>query len=308
LEQDSTAFVEALEVPTSERLRTRRKAEAARARVELVRVTAELRELVDDLTAAELALRTGDYSQLPLTRRLRSGRRPAALAEEVEAARRRLTEKQEEVERKRMQTEALERDAQEPRRGAGAVTVYRLHSTRHSVTCSAGQYAHLSLLQRTRPVLLTKKRGLHWWWYLDRFWWAERGMGAQELGAIVMTTDLASLRHREAFERARAGHLGREGVSVDDFVPEHVRREVWIRDRGRCVDCDVASGIAFDHILPLAAGGTNAVPNLELRCRSCKARRRDNESRAIVGKARIRVRAQQEWGVALTDVSWPRVS
>jgi HNH endonuclease len=185
-------------------------------------------------------------------------------------------------------------------------TVYRLHSANHFVSCSSGKYEHLSRLQRTAPVRLMAKSKWSWWWYRDRFWWADRGLGAGELASTIVTMDVASHDQREASERAQADLFHHNGDASPEFVlPEHIRREVWIRNDGRCVDCGATSSLAFDHVLPLTVGGSNTAPNLELRCRPCQVRRRDNEGRATVGKARIGAQAAKQWGVELKDTSWP---
>ena len=307
LEQDSSAFVEALEVPTGGTPQQTRKREAARARLELVRLVAEADALADELHALKAALAAGDYSE-PLTRRrLRPGRRPAAPEEEIEAARWHLARMQEDVHAKRLWTEALEREAEEPL-GHSAV-VYRLHSANHYVNCSSGQFDHLSGLQRTTPVLLTANKGWHWWWYGDRFWWADRDLSAGEIVSTIVAMDLSSHDQREAFERAQVDLFGHDGDASPEFVlPDHIRREVWIRNGGRCVDCGATSSLVFHHVLPYAVGGSNTAPNLELRCRLCLLRRRANEARATVGRARIGAHAAKEWGVELKDISWPRVS
>jgi HNH endonuclease len=183
--------------------------------------------------------------------------------------------------------------------------VYRLHSRDHYVSCSKARYEHLSALQRDTPVRVTAKSGRRWWWYRDRFWWVDGRLSAREIETTVLTLDLESHCRREAFEQAKAGLVGRNGASAEDALPDAVRREVWIRDRGRCVDCGIDSGLAFDHVLPVAVGGADTVPNLELRCRQCQLRRRDNEGRATVGKAQIGAHAAKEWGVELKDQSWP---
>jgi excisionase family DNA binding protein len=306
LEQDTRAFVEALEVPTDERLQARRRRDAAKARLELARLTATVDALADELQAAKRACDERDYSQLPMWRRLRSGRRPEALEEEVETFQRRLTRKHEEVQAKRIWTEALERDAEDSGPGHVAV-IYRMHSANHHMSSSKGQYEHLLGVQRITPVSLTTRNGLRWWWHRDRFWWADAKLSADEVEWMILTRDLASEHQREKLEQARAGILGRKGaVSAEDAVPEEVRREVWMRDRGRCVDCDISWSVAFDHLLPLAVGGSNTAANLELRCRPCQQRRRANEAKATVGKARIGAHAAREWGVQLRDIGWPR--
>ncbi len=52
-------------------------------------------------------------------------------------------------------------------------------------------------------------------------------------------------------------------------IPAQVRREVWRRDEGRCVDCGSRERLEFDHIIPVIEGGSNTARNIELRCESC---------------------------------------
>jgi hypothetical protein len=309
LRLDSTAFVAKLLIPANPEHQRRRARDAARARLELVYLMAEVDALASDLQAAKSACAARDYSTLPFLRRLRSGRRPAALDEEVQAAERRHARKHAELQATRARTEALEHDAREgAREGPGAV-VYRLHSADHHMGCSSGRYAHLSLVQRAAPVCLTRMRGLRWWWFRDRFWWADAGLGPSEVESLVLDADLSGQYQREAVERARADLLGIDDLAaVNGAVADDVRREVWIRDRGRCVDCAIESGLVFDYVLPPAAGGSSTVANLELRCRPCQSRRRDNQAKAAIGKARVGAHASKEWGVELRDGGWPRPS
>jgi hypothetical protein len=61
--------------------------------------------------------------------------------------------------------------------------------------------------------------------------------------------------------------------SKPEHIPAHVRREVWKRDGGRCQwelhngeRCGCTEGLQFDHIEPLALGGTSTVENVRLLC------------------------------------------
>jgi 5-methylcytosine-specific restriction endonuclease McrA len=64
------------------------------------------------------------------------------------------------------------------------------------------------------------------------------------------------------------------------FVPLSVRHEVWVRSDGACVDCGSKKLVEFDHIVPLAKGGSSTASNLELRCETCRrARRRSGAQR-----------------------------
>ena len=58
-------------------------------------------------------------------------------------------------------------------------------------------------------------------------------------------------------------------------IPAHVRRAVWVRDGGRCgfvgADgrrCRETKFLEFDHVLPVAQGGTSTVENVRLCCRA----------------------------------------
>lgn len=57
-------------------------------------------------------------------------------------------------------------------------------------------------------------------------------------------------------------------------IPAHVRREVWLRDGGRCTwtgpdghRCDSRWKLEFDHIQPVGRGGTSTPDNIRLLCK-----------------------------------------
>jgi hypothetical protein len=58
-------------------------------------------------------------------------------------------------------------------------------------------------------------------------------------------------------------------------IPKAVQREVWRRDRGRCVECGSKENLEFDHLLPLSKGGANTVRNIQILCQECNRRKSD---------------------------------
>lgn len=51
------------------------------------------------------------------------------------------------------------------------------------------------------------------------------------------------------------------------LIPSEVKKEVWKRDKGRCVLCGATSNLHFDHDLPYSKGGTSlTVKNVRLLC------------------------------------------
>src|SRR5436190_10615081 len=52
-------------------------------------------------------------------------------------------------------------------------------------------------------------------------------------------------------------------------IDHDTRLFVWNRDGGRCWNCGSTTDLQFDHVIPLALGGSNTADNVELLCRTC---------------------------------------
>ncbi len=52
-------------------------------------------------------------------------------------------------------------------------------------------------------------------------------------------------------------------------ITQPIRTEVWRRDGGRCVRCDLNENLEYDHIIPVSRGGATSVRNLQLLCKGC---------------------------------------
>jgi len=81
------------------------------------------------------------------------------------------------------------------------------------------------------------------------------------------------LRQERQFDRVK-----REVEALENFeklsgsprepIPENVRLFVWQRDQGRCVKCGLRERLEFDHIIPVASGGSSTERNVQLLCES----------------------------------------
>jgi len=60
-----------------------------------------------------------------------------------------------------------------------------------------------------------------------------------------------------------------------DAIPSAVRREVWRRDEGKCGKCGSRKNLEYDHIIPVAEGGSNTARNIELLCEACNRAKSD---------------------------------
>lgn len=86
-----------------------------------------------------------------------------------------------------------------------------------------------------------------------------------------ITTEVAA----EALKLLPAAGEANEAGDDRTSIPSEVRREVWRRDGGRCVRCGSRERLEYDHIIPVARGGSNTARNVELLCEACNRRKSD---------------------------------
>jgi HNH endonuclease len=133
---------------------------------------------------------------------------------------------------------------------------------------SLGPRAHARLLeaQRLEPVPVLTDGERTWWLFMDRCYWEEEGYEAEDVKALA----LASTRRRERrLELARDLMHAADGADRREPIPEAVRRLVFRRDGGRCVRCGQDELLQFDHVIPVALGGSSTAENLQLLCATC---------------------------------------
>jgi len=58
-------------------------------------------------------------------------------------------------------------------------------------------------------------------------------------------------------------------------IPEDVKMLVWSRDGGACTRCGSKSNLHFDHIIPVAKGGSSTAENIQILCQPCNLRKSD---------------------------------
>jgi hypothetical protein len=136
---------------------------------------------------------------------------------------------------------------------------------------TAGAYERAERLQRDRPVLAAEQGRRSYWWFHDRFWWESDGLAAGDVLALVIEREQ---RARRRLERAHA-LLRAPAPGGRAAIPLDVKRAVWERCGGRCVECGTDSVLEFDHVIPLAMGGSNREANLQLLCAQCNRAKGD---------------------------------
>jgi 5-methylcytosine-specific restriction endonuclease McrA len=101
--------------------------------------------------------------------------------------------------------------------------------------------------------------------------------------AAILDRALTLLIQRLEREKAGMTSRPRAGRRVDErvrsransrHIPAAVRREVWVRDQGRCAfegpqgRCRETGRLEFHHLVPFADGGPPEPSNISLRCRA----------------------------------------
>jgi hypothetical protein len=66
------------------------------------------------------------------------------------------------------------------------------------------------------------------------------------------------------------------GDQSSRHIARDVRQRVWTRHGGRCADCNADDYLEFDHIIPVAKGGSNSDANVQLLCRRCNLKKSDH--------------------------------
>ena len=59
-------------------------------------------------------------------------------------------------------------------------------------------------------------------------------------------------------------------------IPDEVKLFVFNRDEGKCVACGSKDNLQFDHIIPVAKGGSSSEENIQLLCQQCNLKKSDN--------------------------------
>jgi 5-methylcytosine-specific restriction endonuclease McrA len=132
-----------------------------------------------------------------------------------------------------------------------------------------GEHVALEIEQRDAAVaVLQAPGGRTYWWCMDRFFWEDDGLSPGDVYALIYERNhRAQRRLARAHQTVALGQAPpaprREGISRE------IRRTVWERDGGACVQCGDAFELQFDHIIPVTLGGATTPENLQVLCGPC---------------------------------------
>jgi hypothetical protein len=121
--------------------------------------------------------------------------------------------------------------------------------------------------KHAEPVAVATSGSRTWWAVGDAFFWENAGYKPQDVLALVRDRER---RHERELDRA---HMLMGAEAAREHKRERpnkaMRQEVFARDGGACVECGSTFDIQYDHIIPIALGGSNSVGNLQILCGEC---------------------------------------
>src|SRR5271157_134361 len=139
------------------------------------------------------------------------------------------------------------------------------------------QYRSILEQQKYAPVGLMKSNSSNkrWWMSRNNFYWEDEGYSATEIMALILEKlEQKKKRVEKAvilLSQRKAVSPQSKAVSTNGRqpIPDDVKMYVWQRDGGRCVKCRSQEKLEYDHIIPIALGGSNTARNIQLLCEKC---------------------------------------
>ena len=137
---------------------------------------------------------------------------------------------------------------------------------------AAAAFSRAQAAQQSEAVCVLGDGRRRWWWCRDRFWWEDGDLTAHDVVALVYELEV---RERRRLDRAHAVLSARSlpAAGRRDPIARELRRAVFERDGGRCVECGACFDLQYDHVIPLALGGASTLENLQVLCAGCNGRK-----------------------------------
>ncbi|WP_314191269.1 HNH endonuclease signature motif containing protein [uncultured Arthrobacter sp.] len=131
------------------------------------------------------------------------------------------------------------------------------------------EYTERWNLQKQFPVLLARIGDRKYWQYKGKFYWENDGLRAEQVHALLVTKEQRKWQQIDRAQATVAMGSAPRGAAVRRAIPDDLKQYIWMRDEGRCRACGSMTELQYDHIIPLAMGGSSNAENLQILCGPC---------------------------------------
>jgi hypothetical protein len=125
---------------------------------------------------------------------------------------------------------------------------------------------------QTEPQLIITEGDRQYWLFKGVAYWDDEDLDSSDVLDI-----LEAKRIRQTQSLSRSKSLANKGNLLENqkrsAIPELVKELVWKRDEGRCCYCAANNELQFDHIIPVALGGSNDEANIQILCGPCNRKK-----------------------------------
>jgi hypothetical protein len=90
----------------------------------------------------------------------------------------------------------------------------------------------------------------------------------------MLIKDLIEKLEKTKFKLTNSSESLRPLEDGTRVIPAHIKKEVYLRDEGKCVLCGSTHNLNYDHIIPYSLGGKSTLENIRLLCFNCNQRSR----------------------------------
>ena len=134
------------------------------------------------------------------------------------------------------------------------------------------QFQLMTQEQERTPVGVGRVGERNYWWFQRRIFSDSDNLRQDEVYALLVTRHQRE-QQRIATAQATVAVGAKPQASTRGAIPDDVKQFVWARDGGHCRSCGSGVELQFDHVIPIALGGSSTADNLQVLCGPCNRRK-----------------------------------